>query len=591
MSRLKMFSIVLVTLLIMGTGFLSMSNAFNHSINDEDARLNALFDTWLEAQCKFSPYYATTQGDFRFATELDNIQPNHAEVVKQRAQVTQKEIADKIDASKLSRQAQIDLEIWLNALKYNAWVAEHQNPWANDPRSYVELYSDSTYLLLTQSSHNLSENVRSSVARMEQMKKLVDGARLNLKNPPKLLTEIAIRRAKGAVGYYTSDIFALSGETKQLSELTTASKIAIAGLNDYITFLEKEVLPRSNGDWRLGKAKFAEKLLLELDANMTADEVLHMAETEAVRVENEMYVMARQLWASLYPGKTLPVDDPAGRRLVIRLVMAELAKNHGDEKSLLNDAKKTVSEVKAMIKAKDILTLPEPDTCDIIEMPEFQRGFSVAYLNPAPPLDPKAKSFYAISPPPNSWNARQKQSYLEEYNNSMLKILTIHEAYPGHYVQLAYSNRHPSKIRKVLSSGVFAEGWAVYTEQMMLDQGFGQGDLSLRLHQLKFYLRAVINTILDHRIHCTNMTDAEALEMLTQRAFQSEGEALGKIDRAKQSSCQLSTYFVGRMAFYKLRQAVQQQQGDRFQLGRYHEAVLSHGTLPVKYLPELLGVK
>jgi len=170
----------------------------------------------------------------------------------------------------------------------------------------------------------------------------------------------------------------------------------------------------------------------------------------------------------------------------------------------------------------------------------------------------------------------------------MLQILTIHEAYPGHYVQLEYSNRHPSLIRRVLSSGVFAEGWAVYTEQMMLDQGYGKGDPALRLHQLKFYLRAVANTILDHRMHCDNMTDEEALKFLMEGAFQSEGEAVAKIVRAKQTSCQLSTYFVGRTAFYRLRQAVQREQGDRFDLGRFHEAVLDHGTLPVKYLPELV---
>ena len=151
----------------------------------------------------------------------------------------------------------------------------------------------------------------------------------------------------------------------------------------------------------------------------------------------------------------------------------------------------------------------------------------------------------------------------------MLKILTIHEAYPGHYVQLEYSNRCPSPIRKVLSSGTFAEGWAVYTEQMMLDQGFGQGDLGLRLHQLKFYLRAVINAILDHKMHVGALTDAEALDLLMNRAFQTEGEAVGKIIRAKQTSCQLSTYFVGRMAFHRLRQDIGRELGDRFDLSRY----------------------
>src|SRR5262249_44525001 len=162
---------------------------------------------------------------------------------------------------------------------------------------------------------------------------------------------------------------------------------------------------------------------------------------------------------------------------------------------------------------------------------------------------------------------------------------------PGHYVQLGYSNTHPSLIRRVLYSGVFAEGWAVYTEQMMLDQGYGGGDLKLRIHQLKFYLRAVANAILDHKMHCAKMSDAGAVKLLTEGAYQSEGEALGKLVRAKQSSCQLSTYFVGRMAFYTLRQKVQREMGDRFHLGRYHEAVLGHGTLPVKYLPELVRAR
>jgi uncharacterized protein (DUF885 family) len=224
-------------------------------------------------------------------------------------------------------------------------------------------------------------------------------------------------------------------------------------------------------------------------------------------------------------------------------------------------------------------------------MPEFQRGNSTAYMNSPPPLDAQARGFYAISPPPKEWDAAKVKSYLEEYNRHMLQILTIHEAYPGHYVQMEYANRNPSLIRKVLSSGVFVEGWAVYTEQMMLDQGYGAGDLALRMNQLKFYLRAVTNQLLDHRMHCENLSDEQAMELLVGQAFQSEGEARLKVIRAKQSSVQLSTYFTGRMALHRLRQQVQRELGDRFSLGRYHEAVLAHGSIPVKYLPELVGAK
>jgi uncharacterized protein (DUF885 family) len=224
-------------------------------------------------------------------------------------------------------------------------------------------------------------------------------------------------------------------------------------------------------------------------------------------------------------------------------------------------------------------------------MPEFQRGNSTAYMNSPPPLDPKALGQYAVSPPPKDWSAQRVKSYLEEYNSYMLQILTIHEAYPGHYVQFEYANRNPSVIRRVLQSGVFIEGWAVYTEQTMLDEGYGRRDLALRLTQLKFYLRAVANTILDHQMHCDEMTDDAALKFLMEESYQSEGEARLKIIRAKQSAVQLSTYFVGRMAHYRLRQAVERELGADFDLGRFHEAVLAHGPVPVKYLPELVRAR
>jgi uncharacterized protein (DUF885 family) len=173
----------------------------------------------------------------------------------------------------------------------------------------------------------------------------------------------------------------------------------------------------------------------------------------------------------------------------------------------------------------------------------------------------------------------------------MLDILAIHEGYPGHSVQLEYMNQNPSLIRKVLQSGVYIEGWAVYTEQTMLDQGYGGGDLALRLSQLKFYLRAVANTILDHKMHCSNLTDEEAMDFLVKGCFQSEGEAKLKVIRAKQSSCQLSTYFAGRMAHYRLRQEIEREMGGRFSLAKYHEAVLEPGAVSVKYLPELVRAK
>jgi uncharacterized protein (DUF885 family) len=321
---------------------------------------------------------------------------------------------------------------------------------------------------------------------------------------------------------------------------------------------------------------------------MTADQVMADAESEFARVERDMYVIARQLWSAYFAKQPLPPDDLEGRHATVEKVLGAIAKEHCRPEELTREMKERVARAKRFIAENDILRLPEPDHCQVIEMPEFRRGNSTAYMEAPPPLDPNATGQLAVSPPPKDWDSQRINSYLEEYNSRMLDILTIHEGYPGHSVQLEYMNRNPSLIRRVLQSGVYIEGWAVYTEQMMLDQGYGERDLPLRLSQLKFYLRAVANTILDHKMHCSNLSDEEALEFLMHRCFQSEGEARLKIIRSKQSSCQLSTYFVGRMAHYHLRQTIQRDLGDKFVLGRYHEAVLEPGAVPVKYLPELV---
>jgi uncharacterized protein (DUF885 family) len=383
------------------------------------------------------------------------------------------------------------------------------------------------------------------------------------------------------------------GETAQLAALKAEAARVVPVLKDYQQWLEKDLLPRATDEWRLGKKKFAQKLQYTLNAGLSADEVLRDAESEFTRVHNDMYVIARQLWHRYFPTTPLPVADAAGKRATVAQVIAAVSKEHGQPNELLADARAQVDAIKKFIREKNILRLPEPDRCQIIEMPEFQRGNSLAYMNGAPALDPDAPSMYAISPPSKDWPAKQTQSLLEEYNRHMLQILTIHEAYPGHYVQLEYSARTPSLIRRVLGSGVYIEGWAVYTEQMMLDQGYGAGadELQLRLNQLKFYLRAVCNSILDHKLHCANLSDADAIKLMVEGAFQSEEEARAKLVRAKQTSTQLSTYFVGRMAHVRLREQMQRELGDKFNLATYHEAVLSQGSVPMKYLPELVRAK
>jgi uncharacterized protein (DUF885 family) len=556
--------------------------------NPEDAKLLDYFRAYLDATFEARPMLATRLGDHRFDDRLDDLSAAARDANLARDRDTLAGLPKAVDRGKLSDDGKIDYDIFAHDLERSIWLAETFDTFVDDPRVYGEYTTESVYLLLTQSSLPKAQNLAHALERMKAIPGVIDVAKRTIGRPPKVKVETAILQTRGAIGFYRDELYLLAGEPKGQGELAERAKPILEALEDFQGYLQDEVLPRSGDAWRIGPERFAKKLELELDAGLTADEVLAEAESEAARVEREMATISRQLWGTYFPGRPIPPDDADGRRELVRRVLAKIAEDHGTPDSLLADVKSTVADIKAFIEDRDILALPEPDRLRIIEMPEFMRGNSVAYLNPAPPLDPSGSSEYAVSPPPSDWSEARVRSFLEEYNRAMLKVLTIHEAYPGHYVQLEYSNRCPSMIRRVLSSGTFAEGWAVYTEQTMLDQGFGGGDPALRLQQLKFYLRAVLNAILDHEMHAGSMTDEQAMELLTGRGFQSEGEAVGKIIRAKQSSAQLSTYFVGRTAFYRLRQSVQREMGDDFDLARFHEAALAHGTLPVKYLPELV---
>jgi len=564
---------------------------FSFAQSTEDGKLQDFFKNYLEQNFVQKPLDATALGDHRFDAQLDDITPTAREGWRALAKDTLAKLQKEIAYKKLSRDSQIDYEILENELNAQLWLDENMRPFEKDARTYGTYLSDSVYLLLAQSTRPKETNVSNAIARMAQMPRIVEEAKRSLAHPAKPILETAIRQNAGAINFYEHDIFSFAGETVQKEQLAAAAAKTVALLKDYQAFLEGPARSRAEDNWRIGKVKFAKKFELETEAGITAEQNLANAEAEYARVQTEMYIVSRQLWPKYFANQTLPPDDVDGRRETITRVVNSVNQEHGDVAHLVDDARATVEIIKSFIRSRDYLKLPEPDHCEVVEMPEFRRGNSLAYLDNAPPLDPKAHSFYAVSPPPADWTPEQVRSFLEEYNSHMLKILTVHEAYPGHYVQLEYANRTPSLIRRVFQSGPFVEGWAVYGEVTMLNEGFGDGDLRLRLMQLKFYLRAVANSILDYKMHCTQMTDDEAMQFLVRDSFQSEGEAKLKVIRAKQSSVQLSTYFVGRMAHYQLHQAIEREMGDKFSLERYHEAVLSNGSIPPKYLPELVRRK
>jgi uncharacterized protein (DUF885 family) len=554
----------------------------------EDDKLNSFFKSYLEEHFRQQPLQATSLGDHRFDSQLDNITPKAREGWLAFARKTLEELPKQVDYKKLSRDGQIDFEIFQHNLQTEIWETKNFHPFEEDPRTYGAYISDAIYLLLTQSTLPKETNIANCIARMAQLPRIVAEAEKTLTHPPKPILQTAILQNRGAIDFYESELFQFAGDTPQPGQLKAAAAAVAALLKEYQKFLEGPLLARATGEWRIGRAKFDKKFELETEAGITAEQNLADARTEFTRVRRDMYDIARQLWSQYYPQEPLPPDDAQGERETITKAINAVNQEHGQPQDLVKDARATVEHIKDFIRQKNYVQLPDPDLCQVIEMPEFRRGNSLAYLDNAPPLDPSANSYYAVSPPPSDWDAERVKSFLEEYNHYMLQVLTIHEAYPGHYVQLAHAARAGSLIRRVYQSGVYVEGWAVYGEITMLNEGYGGGDLRLRLMQLKFYLRAVANSILDYQMHCTPMTDDQALQFLTDEAFQSEGEAKLKLIRAKQSCVQLSTYFVGRMAHYRLHQLIEREMGGKFSLARYHNAVIAPGSIPVKYLPELV---
>jgi uncharacterized protein (DUF885 family) len=576
---------------------LSLALVAGGRAQEADQRLAVAFKGWLDEYIAMQPFLGTRWGDHRFANKLEDLSPAGREKVVSHTRKTLDSLNKEFDPKQLSPDGRVDLATWKTGLERSLWIEENLAPLDTDPRSYNEYTTDSTYLLVTQTTLPKAAVTKACLARIREVPRLLQQARTNLgakkssRPPVRVFVETAIRQVPGSIAWYKSGLAEALGQGEGAEEVRREAAALVPLFEGYRQFLEKEVLPRSSDQWKLGPRLFAQKLEYELEADISAAEVLAEAEREFARVESEMAALSRTLWPTFFPGKAQLPDTPEGRRETTRRVIAEVSRDRGTVDTLVKDAKSGAEKLKAFIRKRGLLKLPEPDRCDILEMPEFQRGNSVAYLNNAPPLDFEARSVYAISPPPKDWDARRVESFLDEYNHRMMQILTLHEAYPGHYVQLEYANRNPSLVRRIFASGVYIEGWAVHMEQVMLDEGYGDGDLGLRLLQLKWYLRAVANAILDNNMHSGDWNETQALRFMVDKAFQSEGEALGKVVRSKQSPCQLSTYFVGRTAMHRLRQKVQTAQGDKFALLPYHQAVLEVGAVPVRFLPQLVEAR
>ena len=339
-----------------------------------------------------------------------------------------------------------------------------------------------------------------------------------------------------------------AGEAPELVQrIESASGMAKAAVEIFRSDLDVEIRPRASGDGRLGSDLFARKLRYSLSSDLTPDALLDRAWRDHAAVRAEMLRLARELWATWVPGSPLPVVEPAdesGETDIVRRVLGAIGAVHQQPADLLDWCRGEVARIEAFCRDRAIIGLTD-QPLSIIWTPVFMRAYGRAFLDSPGPLDRGLQSHFFITPPADDASPESIESYMREDNDRMLRLLCIHEGVPGHYLQLAWSNRSPSLVRTIFSDGMFAEGWAVYVEQVMMDLGYGADDPALLLTHWKFYLRAITNAILDVETHTRGLTEEAAVDLMVRQAFQEEDEARAKWVRARLTSTQLSTYYVG----------------------------------------------
>lgn len=556
-----------------------------------DARFAEVSKAWLDGWMQLNPVSATQLGDHRFDARIEDLSPAGRERMLAFHRATLASL-DAIDTAALSRENQVDALILRNQLRGDIWNLETLQPFAWDPQIYTAIAGGSIYNLMAREFAPMPQRLQSATARMEQLPALFAQMRENLQpaRVPKIHAETVARQHGGVLQlidqFITPNAGQLQGEDRARLDAAIAElRKAVA---EQQAWLDTKLVPSATGEWRIGAERYDQKLQFALMSSLSRAEIGERARAELTRVRGEMYGIAKTVLAGRKgapPTPDAPTDAQRQKAIEAALELAYVERPARDR--VVDEARAALDVATAFVKAKDLVTVP-PDPVKIILMPEFQQGVAVAYADSPGPLDKGLDTYYAISPIPKDWTQAQTDSFLREYNSRMIHLLSIHEAMPGHYLEGAHSARHPSILRGVLRSGLFAEGWAVYTEDMMADAGYMDGDPLFRLVQLKFYLRTIANAILDQGVHVDGWTREQAMRLMTHDTFQQEREAAGKWVRAQLTSAQLPTYFVGSAEHFDMRRAVEARLGERFDAKAYHDGVLSHGAPPVRFVRQLM---
>ena len=556
-----------------------------------DQQFESLGKQYLREAPELSPVDATALGDHRFDDRIDDVS---AAGWQARLALDERLLAAlaAIDRSRLSRPNQVDALLLQHELEYDRWKIQTMEDWRRNPLIYTRLAGDSVYNLLAREFAPAPERMKSLGKRLDELPRFLTQVREVLQPAlvPKIHAETAVKQNTGLISMLDGEVARQIDLLPAADQEATKASMARArsALSQHQIWLEKRLLPEARGDFRLGQKLYDQKLSYALFSPLSRQEIRARAEAEIAATHDEMYAIARGLLKGKRNAPPVPEKPSAAQKQRAILAALDLANAQRPERDgVLDAARASLVETTNFVREKNIVSLPD-EPLEIIAMPEFKQGVALAYCDSPGPLEAGQKTFYAVSPIPASWTRAQTDSFLREYNSRSVQNLTIHEAMPGHYLQLAHANKYPSTLRAVLGSGPFVEGWAVYAEKVMSDEGYLGGDPLMKLVQLKWYLRTIVNALLDQAVHVDGINRAAAMKLMTESAFQEEREAAGKWTRAQLTSAQLPVYFVGAQEHMALRAEAEQRAGGSFNLREYHDKVLSYGSPPVRFVRELM---
>jgi len=579
----KIFFASIVSLAFISCGGEKQPN--NQTISDMNPHFDNYKEQFIENLWKTYPGWASSQGYHKYDSILV-IPTNEARQKEIDFAMSNLDSLKQFDINGLSDNNKTDYYMIENQLKSIVWSVNEQKSYEWNPSEYN--VSGAFADMLYNNYDTIDVRLRNFYLKMTNVPAYYEAAKNNIKNPTLEHTQLAIDQNLGGISVFEKDFHdALNkvhfGEhEKQMME--ARAQECITAIKDFVEWLKKleNKTPRS---FRLGKELYAKKFEYDIQSAYTAEQIYEKAINRKNELHDKMFNLSNQLWEK-YMGNT---PKPTDKLVLIKKVIDKISDKHCKPEDFQATIEKQIPELVEFIKQKNLIYIDPSKPLVVRREPDYMAGVAGASISAPGPYDKNGNTYYNVGSLAG-WDKARAESYLREYNHYILQILNIHEAIPGHYTQLVYSNQSPSLIKSIFGNGAMVEGWAVYTERMMLENGYGNDEPEMWLMYYKWNLRTTCNTILDYSVHCKEMSKEDALNLLTKEAFQQQAEAEGKWKRVSVTQVQLCSYFTGFSEIYDFREEMKKQQGDSFNLKAFHEKFLSYGSAPVKYIKELMLV-